>query len=1029
MGHQAKEQNPYVGPRSFEKEDRPLFFGRDREANDLLSLVIAHQAVLLYAQSGAGKTSLLKALLTPLLEEEDFEVWPLARVQGLIPPELKPQDIENLYVFNTLVSWSEGGVDANQLTQMTLAQFFAAQVQPTDDFDMAKPQVVIFDQFEEVFTSYPERWPDREKFFKQVQDALEKNPLLRVVFSMREDFIAQMDPYVGIFRDKLRTRQRLERLRQKAALAAVEAPLKETTDRYFGPRVAEQLVENLRKGRAETVLGQVEEVTGEFIEPVQLQVVCQRLWQELPKDALEITSKHLQTFGDVDQALSDFYEQAIAQVRQKSGVREGKLRQWFDQKLLTSAGTRSMVHREAQTTGELANNAVDELENLHLIRAERRAGAQWYELTHDRFIAPIQKANQEAYQRSRKRLWKRSAIGLVSGIVLGTGGWLLERHLRIQQDMDLVSADSVDWQNPTIRWALERLSESGASLKEIDLRNANLSNTFLYNANLRDADLRDANLRDADLRDANLRNTDLRNTDLRNADLRDADLRNADLRNANLSNANLSGTIISDTTQLASKWRLVHTLVNEGGVGRDLRNANLSNANLSNANLSNANLSNANLSNANLSGTIISDTTQLTSKWRLVHTLVNEGGVGRDLSNTNLSNANLSNTDLSNTDLSNTDLSNANLNNADLSNADLNNADLSNTDLSNTDLSNATLLGSIISDTTQLDSKWRLAHTLVNEGGVGRDLTNADLSNTDLSNADLSNADLRDADLSNADLSNADLSNAELFSADLYFADLSNTNLSNADLSNADLSNTNFIGTIISDTTQLDSKWRLAHTLVNEGGVGRDLTNADLSSTNLSNTDLSNADLSNADLRNADLRNANLSRTIISDTTQLDSKWRLVHTLVNEGGVGRDLRDADLRDADLRNADLRNADLSDANLRGANLSNVNLHGAYLRNTYLRNADLRNTNLSDADLNSSILFSTNLGNSKNLTVEQLTGNDPPFLCKSVLPDHITDAGIDPNRDCDKLPQVLSDRFDMSLEYAQQFVEQARQKTWE
>ena len=53
--------SPFVGPRPFEKEDSDRFFGRTRETEELLSLIIAHRAVLVYAQSGAGKSSLLRA--------------------------------------------------------------------------------------------------------------------------------------------------------------------------------------------------------------------------------------------------------------------------------------------------------------------------------------------------------------------------------------------------------------------------------------------------------------------------------------------------------------------------------------------------------------------------------------------------------------------------------------------------------------------------------------------------------------------------------------------------------------------------------------------------------------------------------------------------------------------------------------------------------------------------------------------------------------------------------------------------------
>src|SRR5690348_2255140 len=100
------ESTPFVGPRPFTREDAPLFFGRTDEANELLSLVVAEREVLLYAQSGAGKTSLLNAGLRPVLEKEAFEVLPLARVRGELPDDLDPTHLANVYIFNVLAGWS-----------------------------------------------------------------------------------------------------------------------------------------------------------------------------------------------------------------------------------------------------------------------------------------------------------------------------------------------------------------------------------------------------------------------------------------------------------------------------------------------------------------------------------------------------------------------------------------------------------------------------------------------------------------------------------------------------------------------------------------------------------------------------------------------------------------------------------------------------------------------------------------------------------------------------------------------------------
>jgi hypothetical protein len=255
-----QERNPYVGPRPFERQDRGRFFGRDHEASEVLSLTIAHRALLLYAQSGAGKTSLINARLIPLLEEKGFEVLPVARVQGLIPKDIRPVAIPNLYVFNTLMSWAEDKADPKRLAQMSLAGFLKEREHPPDEEGLPSARVAIFDQFEELLTFYPGRWRDRKGFFEQVGDALEEDRLLRVVFVIREDYIAQLDPYAPLLPEKLRARFRLERLRQAAALAAVTGPLR-GTGRSFAEGVAEQLVEELLKVRVETAAGETLEVT------------------------------------------------------------------------------------------------------------------------------------------------------------------------------------------------------------------------------------------------------------------------------------------------------------------------------------------------------------------------------------------------------------------------------------------------------------------------------------------------------------------------------------------------------------------------------------------------------------------------------------------------------------------------------------------------------------------------------------------------------------------------------------------------
>ena len=93
--------NPYVGPETFTQAQGHLFFGREREARDLLSRVLSERLVLFYAQSGAGKSSLLNARLIPSLREVGYAVLPVTRVEGDLPAGI--DQVDNIYLFNLML--------------------------------------------------------------------------------------------------------------------------------------------------------------------------------------------------------------------------------------------------------------------------------------------------------------------------------------------------------------------------------------------------------------------------------------------------------------------------------------------------------------------------------------------------------------------------------------------------------------------------------------------------------------------------------------------------------------------------------------------------------------------------------------------------------------------------------------------------------------------------------------------------------------------------------------------------------------
>ncbi len=416
---------PYVGLRPFQRAERRLFFGRGHETRELVSLVVAHQEVLLHARSGAGKSSLLNTRVMPLLEEEGFEVLGAARLRNPLPASPDPGRVANVFLFNALQSWRPDA-DPEALAVQSLAEFLARRP--------PGPRVLVFDQFEDVFTSHPQRWQDREELFRQLGRALGDDRLLRALFVLREDYLAPFEAFRHHLPEKLRIRYRLERLGRKSALAAVTGPLPESGPN-FGPGVAEQLVGNLMRRRVVTEEGEMVEVAEELVEPVALQVSCQSLWRQLPPGVGIITAEHLRAFGDVDQALAQFYDESLRTAAKGSGTGEGKLRTWFEDKLITPAGTRAMVFQEREETGGIPNRAVETLEDLHLIHGERRAGARWFELAHDRFIEPIRLANRRWREQDREseQIRRQLESKAREWVVLGRAGEGLLDELELRQ--------------------------------------------------------------------------------------------------------------------------------------------------------------------------------------------------------------------------------------------------------------------------------------------------------------------------------------------------------------------------------------------------------------------------------------------------------------------------------------------------------------------------------------------------------------------------------------------------------------------
>ena len=74
--------HPYPGLRPFEKDEWPIFFGRELIVGEVIERLIDQQFIAIHGDSGCGKSSLIRAGVMPRLERDHARggaTWRTAR--------------------------------------------------------------------------------------------------------------------------------------------------------------------------------------------------------------------------------------------------------------------------------------------------------------------------------------------------------------------------------------------------------------------------------------------------------------------------------------------------------------------------------------------------------------------------------------------------------------------------------------------------------------------------------------------------------------------------------------------------------------------------------------------------------------------------------------------------------------------------------------------------------------------------------------------------------------------------------------
>lgn len=468
---------PYRGIEPFRYIDQRIFAAREEETWQLLSSVIIYRGVMLYGDSGAGKSSLVNAGLLAAAQRENFRPERL-RVQPLLGREFKVERIPEQfpdrppYLPSSLV---EPGSEEDKALSVELpaGDLYArlkrrAESHADADADGGRAPVplLIFDQFEEFITLCEEavRGGDAEaareapeaqrRALETLSRLLEDDALpVKLVFVFREDYLAKLSLLFETRPELLDQYVRLLSPRVSQAAEIIRAPFEDEAlrERFLAASPGREGGE-ITPELADEIAAQLQERSeGGFVNLSELQIVCLKLWESSDP----ATFYRQEAGGQIQKVLgeywSDTFEKLPEELHDPALALLGHM--------VTASHTRNIVsepdlknrEREQFAPG-LVERALEELVARRLVRREPRHRIYFYEITSeflvpwihqktaerlakveaDRAAAAARAQLEQAEQNERRLRRIGGALGVVLIAVMGVAVYM--SHLREEAD-------------------------------------------------------------------------------------------------------------------------------------------------------------------------------------------------------------------------------------------------------------------------------------------------------------------------------------------------------------------------------------------------------------------------------------------------------------------------------------------------------------------------------------------------------------------------------------------------------------------
>ena len=393
----ADEQAPYLGLQTFTARDAPLFFGREREAEQLANRLKTRSLVAVVGPSGAGKSSFVQAGVLPIAPP----TW------DSIVMRPGPQPLVAL----------AARLEAHGITVAPTADAIARELPPAVAA-RDRTLVIVVDQFEEVLTLC--RDPAARQGFVDAltRAAPSAEGPIRVVCTLRDDFLMRIEQLSGM------------REAFASGLVLLGMPSRDDLQRIL-----------IEPGRRAGYEFEDAELPREMVDAVAdrpgalplLSFTAARLWELRDRHFHQLPRKAYQAMGGVGGALAQHAEATLTAMV----ADEQRLCREAFRHLVTADGTRAVLSRgeleQVMGGSTIAPLVVDRLVDARLlVTSEDESGADRIEIVHETLISAwprllgwrhedaegarlrdqLRQAARQWHERGRARglLWRAEAL-------------------------------------------------------------------------------------------------------------------------------------------------------------------------------------------------------------------------------------------------------------------------------------------------------------------------------------------------------------------------------------------------------------------------------------------------------------------------------------------------------------------------------------------------------------------------------------------------------------------------------------------